>query len=355
MRAWTFNRRGHPLSILELSTIPTPEASSLKDDELLVKVSHASLNLFSSLLAWAVPTFIRTTPSVLETDFSGRVVAVGKSINHLAVGDDVFGQLAAGHHIKQGRGTLAEYVIATRDEVARKPVNVSFEEAAGLASVGKTALFMASKAGLKPGDRVLVNGGSGGTGLSVLQAVRELIGKEGTIVTTCSGKNTELVKSFGADEVVDYTQYANLPAYLKQRYGDKPFAAVLDTVGTAQSQALYNNSPAYLAAKGPYLTIGTPMGDGLSVGNLLTNISNMIQNNAWPRILGGTPRYWEFVDSAQAGPEALSQLSAAMADGKQRGKIDQGKVWTFEEAKQALERLISRRATGKVVVKVGNL
>jgi reticulon-4-interacting protein 1, mitochondrial len=356
MKAWTFSRRGHPLNTLELSTVPTPEVSSLKDDEVLVKISHASLNLFSSLLAWVVPSFVRTKPSVLEMDFSGRIVGIGKSISNVSVGDDVFGVIQGDHHLKQGRGALAEYVIASRDEVVAKPTNISFAEAAGLGTVGVTGFYLASKSGLKTGDRVLVNGGSGGAGLSTLQAVRELVGPEGTIVTTCSAKNTDLVKSFGADEVIDYTQYANLPAYLKQQHGSKPFDAILDTVGTGQSQAIYNNSPAYLAEGKPYLTIGSPMGDGLTVTNLLKNISNMLQNNAWPRVLGGTPRYWEFVDSSGAGPEVLKQLSAAIADGKHRGQIDQGgKVWGFEDAKKALERLVSRRAQGKVVVKVQEL
>ena len=137
MKAWTFTRRGHTLHTLQLTTLPRPDPTNLHDDELLVKISHSSLNLLSSLLAWVVPSFIRTTPSVPEYDFSGRVVATGKAVSHLSVGDDVFGAIAPGQHVRLGRGTLAEYVVAQRDGVWRKPEGVSFEEAAGLGCVGR--------------------------------------------------------------------------------------------------------------------------------------------------------------------------------------------------------------------------
>ena len=348
MKAWTFTRRGQPLAVLQLTDIPTPEASTLKNDELLIKVSHSSLNLFSSILTWVVPTFIRTSPSVPEVDFSGKIVAKGSDAGSLSTGDDVFGVLQPGHHIKLGRGTLAEYVIVHRDEVVLKPSSVSFEEAAGLGTVGVTGYFVVSKSGLKPGDRVLVNGGSGGAGLALIQAAREIVGSTGTIITTCSSKNTELVKSAGADEVIDYTQHASLAAYLRSTYSATPFDAILDAVGT--DQAVYNASPAYLAAGKPFLTIGTPMGDGLSLANVVRNIAIQLQNNAWPTWLGGTPRTWAFVDSAQAGPEFLRMVGKAVEEGRFRGRVDG--VFAMEQAKEAIERMASRRARGKVVVKV---
>ena len=330
MKAWAFTRSGQPLDVLQLTTIPTPESASLKEDELLIQISHSSLNLFSSILTWLIPMFIRTSPSVAETDFSGRVVAKGSDVPSLSVGDNVFGVLQPGHHIRQGRGTLAEYVIVQRDEAVRKPVNVSFEEAAGLGTVGVTAYFVVSKSGLKPGDRVLINGGSGGTGLALIQAARELVGPSGTIVTTCSAKNVELVKSFGADAVVDYTQHASVPAHLKSTYASQQFDAIIDTVGT--DQPLYNASPAYLAPSKPFLTIGSTMADGLSFVNVARNVWMQLQNNLWPTWLGGTPRPWAFVDSAQAGPEFLKTVSDALAEGKLKAKVDS--VYGMEDAKK---------------------
>jgi reticulon-4-interacting protein 1, mitochondrial len=351
MKAWAFTRRGQPLNVLQLTDIPTPDSSTLKSDELLIKVSHASLNLFSSILTWVVPMFIRTSPSVAELDLSGRVVAKGTDAGSLSVGDDVFGVLQPGHHIKQGRGTLAEYVIVQRDEVVRKPDNVSLEEAAGLGTVGVTGYFVVSKSGLKPGDRVFINGGSGGAGLALIQAAREVVGSNGKIVTTCSAKNVELVKSFGADEVIDYTQHKSVAAYLKSTYSSQPFDAILDAVGNDQS--VYNSSPAYLIKGKPFLTIGTAMGDGLTLANVARNISIQFQNNAWPTWLGGTPRSWAFVDSAQAGPEFLSTVSKAVEQGRFKGKIDS--VFAMEDAKKAIERMSSRKAQGKVLVKVQDL
>jgi reticulon-4-interacting protein 1, mitochondrial len=330
MKAWTFSQRGQPLNVVQLTNIPTPEESSLRSDELLVKVSHSSLNLISSILAWVVPMFIRTNPSIPEVDFSGRVIAKGKDVPSFAVGDNVFGTIFPGRHIRQAKGTLAEYVIAQRDEIVKKPDNVSFEEAAGLATVGVTAYFLLSKSGLKTGDSVLINGGSGGTGLAIIQAARDIVGPSGRIVTTCSGRNTDLVKSFGADEVVDYTKHPSLPAHLKSKYGSKPFDAILDTVGT--SQALYNGSPGYLAANKPYLAIGSPLGDGISIYNVARNLGMQFQNNAWPTFLGGTPRPYQFVDSSGAGTEFKKMLAAAMAEGKQKGKIDG--VYAMEDVKK---------------------
>ncbi|ETN37665.1 uncharacterized protein HMPREF1541_07288 [Cyphellophora europaea CBS 101466] len=339
MKAWTFTRRGHTLHTLQLTTLPRPDPTNLHDDEL------------SSLLAWVVPSFIRTTPSVPEYDFSGRVVATGKAVSHLSVGDDVFGAIAPGQHVRLGRGTLAEYVVAQRDGVWRKPEGVSFEEAAGLGCVGLTAFYVVSKSGLKPGGRVLINGGSGGVGLSTIQVAREVLGPEGTIVTTCSGKNAELVKRMGADEVVDYTQHASLPHYLASTYSTKPFDAIIDTVGT--SQALYYGSPKYLAQGKPFLAIGTPMGDGLTWTNLFRNISMQASNNLWPVFLGGTPRTWTFISSEQAGVDIWKTLQTAVAEGRHKVKIDS--VFAMDDAKKAYERMFSRRAQGKVVVKVQDL
>lgn len=354
MKAWAFTRRGQPLDVLSLTEVPSPESSSLQPDELLIKVSHSSLNLFSSILTFLVPMFLRTNPSIAEVDFSGRVVAKGADVPSLSIGDDVFGVLQPGHHIRNGRGTLAEYVIATHDETVRKLPNITHAEAAGLGTVGVTAYFVISKSGLKPGDRVLINGGSGGAGLALLQAAREVVGPQGTIVTTCSSANVELVKSFGADQVIDYTQHTSLTTHLSATYSSPPtqqFSAIIDAVGASQS--LYAASPDYLAPGKPFLAIGTPLANGVSLANVLRTVWTQLQNNAWPTWLGGTPRPWMFVDMAQAGPEVLRMVRDGVAEGRFRGRVDS--VWGMEEGREAVERMKSRRARGKVVVKVQDL
>ena len=352
MKAWAFTQRGQPLSVLKLTEIPTPDKSKLQPDELLIQVSHASLNMFSSILTWAVPMLFRTNPSVPEIDFSGRVVAKGTAINSLSISEDVFGTIRAGHHIKAGRGTLAEYVVVHEDEVVRKPANISFAEASGLGAVGVTAYVVVSKSGLKTGDRVLINGGSGGAGVTLLQAARQLIGPSGIIVTTCSAKNFDLVKQFGADEVIDYTALTtSLPAHVSKLYSSQQFDAIIDAVGTTND--LYNSSPAYLKPGKRYLTIGTPMSEGLSVGNVLRNLSINVQNNLWPTWLGGVPRSWQFVDSAEGIKEMLGVIRDAVEEGKFRGQVDS--VYEMEDARQAIEKLNGRRVRGKVVVKIQDL
>jgi len=179
------------------------EVPVLADDQLLVKVRAAGLNP----LDWH---FVRGEPYLMRMDFgfgapknprigmdfAGTVEAVGKNVTKFKPGDEVFG----------GRiGALAEYITITEDgNLAVKPAGVSFEQAAAVNVAGLTALqTLRDRAGVKPGQRVLINGASGGVGTFAVQIAKSL-GAEVTGV--CSTRNVELVRSLGADHVIDYTQ-----------------------------------------------------------------------------------------------------------------------------------------------------
>ena len=200
MKAWTFSRRGKPRNILELKSLPTP--TELKPDEVLIQVSHAGLNPFGYLMLWAVPTLARHKPSIPEYDFSGRVVGLGADAQALfKIGEDVFGALKPLDCVKTGVGSLAEYVVASKDFVLHKPESMSLEAAGGAGITFLTAAALLRKARLSKGDHVFVNGGSGGTGLALIPWAKDIVGEQGKVVTTCSSQTLELVKSFGADEV----------------------------------------------------------------------------------------------------------------------------------------------------------
>ena len=198
MKALVRHRYGGP-GVVRVEEVEQPE---LTDDRVLVRVRASSVNKadWHELRGW--PRFLRpvTRNGVLRpksalfgTDFAGVVEAVGKDVTDLVPGDEVFG----------GRsGAFAEYVSAVN--VVRKPSNVTFEEAATMGIAGLTALQgLRDHAELQPGERVLINGASGGVGTLAVQIAKSL----GAHVTAvCSTRNVEQARELGADGVLDYTR-----------------------------------------------------------------------------------------------------------------------------------------------------
>jgi len=152
-------------------------------------------------VAIALLPHFNSSPWIPEIEFSGTVAAIGdNSTTRFEIGDAIFGGQSLAGHWKYG-GCLAEYVVTTSDLIVEKPKNVSMAGACGLAGVGCTAIQAGRVVGLKRGDKILVNGASGGLGTILVQYCRAVVGETGSIVATCSEANTELVKSLGADEV----------------------------------------------------------------------------------------------------------------------------------------------------------
>lgn len=198
MRALVRRRYGGP-GVVRVEEVEQPE---LEDDRVLVRVRASSLNKadWHELRGW--PRFLRPVTRggvrrpkspLLGTDFAGVIEAVGKDVTDLAPGDEVFG----------GRsGAFAEYVSATN--VVRKPRDASFEEAAAMGIAGLTALQGLRDHGkLQPGERVLINGASGGVGTLAVQIAKAL---GGHVTAVCSTRNVEQAHALGADRVLDYTR-----------------------------------------------------------------------------------------------------------------------------------------------------
>ena len=197
MRAVLRDGYGLP-DVLRLEEIDKPE---LTDDGVLVKVRAASVNRADWYLLTGTPLVARATTGLLNpkekrvgVDFAGTVEAVGKDVTELQPGDEVFG----------GRtGAFADYV-DVRVAVAKKPVHMTFEQAAAVPVAALTALQgLRDKGQLQPGQKVLVNGASGGVGTFAVQ-VAKAMGAEVTGV--CNTRNVDLVGSLGADHVIDYTR-----------------------------------------------------------------------------------------------------------------------------------------------------
>jgi len=199
MKAIVRTKYGSP-DVLEPWEVDKPVP---RDNELLIKVHAASVNPFDWHILRGEPFLLRLIGfgllkpkhQILGADMAGRVEAVGKDVTQFKVGDEVFGS-----HI----GGFAEYACIREDQVAPKPAAITFEQAASVPVAGLTALQALRDHGrLQSGQQVLINGASGGVGTFAVQIARAL-GAEVTGV--CSGKNIEMVRSIGADHVIDYTK-----------------------------------------------------------------------------------------------------------------------------------------------------
>jgi len=201
MRAWTYTSRGLPEDVLQLSTFPTPDPSSLLANEVLVKISHVGIPQGAAVLIGILPHFT-STPWIACQDFSGTIVATGTSITHVIPGDLVFGspnpkEFFTGKY----NGVLVEYAILPGTTVVQKPKNITMASVAGIAGPGCPAIQFCELVRLKEGDSVLITGASGGTGSLTVQVARRIVGKAGRVVGTCSAVNAELVRGLGVDEV----------------------------------------------------------------------------------------------------------------------------------------------------------
>jgi NADPH:quinone reductase-like Zn-dependent oxidoreductase len=201
MKAIVCTKYGSP-DVLQLQEVAKP---ALKDDEVLIKVYAASINSRDWRRMRANPFFIRLMVggllkpknSILGVDMAGRVEAVGRNVRQYKPGDEVFGYL-----FRYGGRTFAEYVSASEYEIALKPANLSFEQAAAVPLAAITALQgLRDKGNIQPGQKVLINGASGGVGTFAVQIAKSF-GAEVTGV--CTTRNLEMVRSLGADHVIDY-------------------------------------------------------------------------------------------------------------------------------------------------------
>ncbi len=216
MKAIVQDRYG-AAEVLDLADIDKPE---IGDSEVLVRVHAASIHVGDLVVMMGSPYLMRMVTGLRRpkyrvpgTDIAGTVEAVGKDVKGLQIGDDVFGWCT---------GAFAEYVTASEDQFVRKPASLTFEQAAAIGVSATAALQLLRDDGhLQSGQKVLINGASGGVGTFAVQ-IAKAFGAEVTGV--CSTKNVELVRSIGADHVIDYTRD-------DFRSGGPRYDLILDNVG----------------------------------------------------------------------------------------------------------------------------
>jgi NADPH:quinone reductase-like Zn-dependent oxidoreductase len=310
--------------VLQLEDIETPTPA---DDEILVRVRAAAVNPLDWHTMRGTPYVMRIgsglrKPEVtrLGVDYAGTIEAVGQNVTQFRPGDDVFG----------GRtGALAEYVSARADRaVALKPANLTFEQAASVPIAAITALQgLRDKGKVQPGQKVLINGASGGVGTFAVQIAKSL-GAEVTGV--CSTRNLALVRSLGADHVIDYTRedYTRGP----QRYD-----VILDNVG---NRALLDNRRV-LTPDGKYVLIGGGGPDnGRWIGPFVRPIGALVLSPFVTQDMG--------MMLAELNKQDLTILSDLMQAGKVTPIID--RRFSLSEVPAAIRYLETGRARGKVVI-----
>jgi NADPH:quinone reductase-like Zn-dependent oxidoreductase len=202
MKAIICPRYGSP-DVLQLREVEKP---SPRDDEVLIHIHAASLNSRDLRMLRAKPIVMRLKPGglfrpknkILGADVAGRVEGIGRNVKQFKPGDEVFGYLPS----STGKGTFAEFVCARENLIILKPTNLTFEQAAAVPLAAMTALQgLRDKGNIHPGQKVLINGASGGVGTFAVQ-IAKAFGAEVTAV--CSTRNLEMARSLGADQVIDY-------------------------------------------------------------------------------------------------------------------------------------------------------
>ena len=332
MKAYTINRYSKE-DKLQLTEVQKPVA---KDNEVLIEIHSASLNQLDAKLKSGEFKLLLPYkfPLILGHDVSGTVVGVGSKVSRFKIGDEVFAR-PADFHI----GTFAEYIAANENDLAVKPKNISFEEAASVPLVALTVWqAFVEKAKLKKGQKVFIQAGSGGVGTIAIQLAKYL---GATVATTTSKDNFEMVKSLGADVVIDY-KTQDFETILKD----------YDLVLNSQDEKTLEKSLQILKKGGKAISISGPPDPtfakevGLSwlMKIAIFFLSRKVRSQA--KKLGVD---YEFL-FMQANGKQLSEIGKLIETGVIRPVVD--KVFSFEQMNEALSYVASGRAKGKVVVKV---
>jgi len=322
MKAIVRDRYGSP-DVLELKDVKKPE---IDDDGVLVRVRAASINAFDWHMMRGSPYLVRMMSGLrrpkstaMGRDLAGHVEAVGKNVAEFRPGDEVFGS---------GVGALAEYVRGTAENFAPKPAGLTLEQAAAISMAGRTALQGLRDAGqIRPGQRVLINGASGGVGTFAVQ-IAKAFGAHVTAV--CSTKNMDQARSLGADALIDYTREDFTRS--GQRYD-----LILDVAASGSESSRRR----VLEPSG--ILVGVGAADGgrtapIVIGLIGTAVLSRVRKQKTPFFI------------AKSSKEDLLVLKELIEAGKVRPVID--RRYPLSETAEAMRYLEAGHARAKVVITV---
>ena len=328
MKAIVYHTYGSP-DVLRLEEIDKPVP---KENELLVKVRAASVNPLDWHFMEGSPYIIRLIgiglfkPKVaqLGVDFAGTVEAVGSKVTQFKSGDDVFGAKT---------GAFAEYLCVSADRVALKPANLTFEQAASVPVAAITALQGLRDGGkIQPGQKVLINGASGGVGTFAVQ-IAKAFGADVTGV--CSTRNVDMVRKLGASQVIDYTKEDFTSS-------GQHYDVILDNVANRsllECRRILNPGGRYV------LIGGGGVNDNRWVGTLARPLKALVLSRFVTQDMG--------MLLADISPQDLNTLRDLMQSGKVTPVID--RTYTFNQIPEALRYLEEGHARGKVIISLEHI
>ena len=324
MKAWTYDRYGSP-DALELGEIEKP---AVKDNEVLVRIRAAAVNPFDWHLLRGDPYLVRMAKglrkprrtTVAGADMAGIVESVGKDVTRLHPADEVYAEIDAG-------GCFADYVSVPEGLLGRKPANLTFEQAAAVPMAGITALQALRNVGkVQPGQKVVVNGAGGGIGTFAVQ-IAKAFGAEVTGV--CSTSKVDLVRSLGADHVIDYEQ---------EDFTRRPekYDLLVDTAGNHS----LSDFRRVLTRKGTFAIVGG--GGGRLLGPAGQIIGGMLMSPFVSQRLAPV--------AGRPNGDDMDCLRELIEAGKVVPVID--RTYPFAEVPEAIRYLEEGHARGKVVIQV---
>lgn len=318
---------------LRLAEVPLPE---IGEYEVLAEIHAASINPLDFRIRNGEVKLVVSyeMPLILGNDFSGIVTKVGKKVTRFKVGDEVYGRPR-----ESKIGTFAEYISIHEDDLALKPKNLSFEEAASIPLVGLTSYQVLHEIlQLQKGEKVLIHAGAGGVGTFAIQLAK-LMGA--TVATTASEASRELVQSLGADEIINY-KTDNFEDILEN------YDAVFDTLGGK----LLEKSFTVLKDGGKIISIAGIPNARFAEERELGFFKKMLFSMASKKLTSLEKkhhveyRYWFMKPSG----EHLRIITDWIESGKIEPVID--RVYSFEDAQKAMEYSESGRAKGKIILKI---
>lgn len=318
---------------MQLVDIPEP---NIGENEVLVAIHATAINQLDNKLKEGEFKLLLPYkfPLILGHDFAGVVTKIGQKVNRFKVGDEVFAR-SADFHI----GTFAEYIAVNENDLALKPKNISMEEAASIPLVALTAWqAFVDKAQLKKGQKVFIQAGSGGVGTIAIQLAKHW---GATVATTASANNFELLKSLGADVVIDY-KTQDFETILKD----------YDLVLNSQDEKTLSKSLRILKRAGKVVSISGPPDAAFGKELGLSWFMKMVISFLSRKVRKQAKKL--DVDYSFLFMKANGKQLSAIADLIETGVISPviDKVFQFEEMNEAMEYVSSGRAKGKVVVKV---
>lgn len=310
MKAAQYTEYGDPevIQIVETDK-PTP-----KDSQLLIQVKAAAINPFDAKLRQGTyqESIPLTFPVTIGADFSGVISAVPADVTIYKIGDEVYG---SANVLNGGSGAVAEYLTANAKNIALKPSNVNFEQAAAVVLVGVSAVQALDQLNLSQGKKILIHGGAGGIGSAAIQYAKHL---GAYVATTAKGSDKDFVTSLGADEVIDFET---------QKFDEilSDIDAVFDTVGGETYARSFN-----------ILKSG---------GTVISMLEQPNQQLMTDHDVTALPM------SSKVHTDSLDRLAQLVNDGTIKPQIDS--EYSLDQAVDAFKKLETGSPKGKVVIKIG--